>query len=116
VSFDKAVAFADIRILEYSGLDQASPLDVGRSAAGSSATADSGAVTTNVAPELVVGAGITVGCFTGAGSGFTARIITNPDCDIVEDRIVTTTGSYSATAPVNNTWVMQVATFKAAGQ
>jgi hypothetical protein len=65
---------------------------------------------------LVVGAGITAGCFTGAGSGFTARIITSPDCDIVEDRTVTTTGSYNATAPASNTWVMQVATFKAAGQ
>jgi glucose/arabinose dehydrogenase len=116
VTFDKAVNFADVRILEYGGLDQAGPFDVGRSAAGSSATADSGAVTTSFGRELVVGAGITVGCFSGAGSGFTARIITNPDCDIVEDRTVTTTGSYNATAPANATWVMQVATFKAAGQ
>jgi glucose/arabinose dehydrogenase len=116
VRFDKAVNFADVRILEYSGLDQTSPFDAGRSAAGSSATADSGAATTSFARELVVGAGMTAGCFTGAGSGFTARIITNPDCDIVEDRIVATTGSYSATAPANSTWVMQVATFKAAGQ
>jgi glucose/arabinose dehydrogenase len=116
VNFDKAVNFADIRILEYSGLDRTSPFDVGRSAAGSAAPAASGAVTTNFARELVVGAGMTAGCFTGAGSGFTTRIITNPDCDIVEDRTVTATGSYSATAPSNDTWVMQVATFKAAGQ
>jgi hypothetical protein len=116
VRFDKAVTYADVRILEYSGLDQTSPFDVGRSAAGSSATANSGAVTTSSARELVVGAGITAGCFTGAGSGFTARLITNPDCDIVEDRIVAATGSYGATAPASATWVMQVATFKAAGQ
>jgi hypothetical protein len=116
VRFDKAVTYADVRILEYGGLDQSSPFDVGRSAAGSAATADSGAVTTSFARELVVGAGTTAGCFTGAGSGFTTRIITSPDCDIVEDRIVTTTGSYSATAPANYTWVMQVATFKGMGQ
>ena len=116
VGFDKAVNYADVRILEYSGLDQTSPFDVGRSAAGSAVTADSGAVTTNFARELVVGAGITAGCFTGAGSSFTARIITNPDCDIVEDRIVAMTGSYSATAPQNVTWVMQVATFRGVGQ
>jgi glucose/arabinose dehydrogenase len=116
VGFDKAVNYADVRILEYSGLDQTSPFDVGRSAAGSAVTADSGAVTTNFARELVVGAGITAGCFTGAGSSFTARIITSPDCDIVEDRIVAMTGSYSATAPQNVTWVMQVATFRGVGQ
>ena len=52
-----------------------------------------------------------------ATSRFTTRIITVPDCDIVEDRIVTTTGSYAATATQNsNAWVMQMATFKAAGQ
>jgi len=116
VSFDKAVNYADVRIAEYSGLDQTSPFDMGRSAAGSSATADSGAATTSFARELVVGAGMTSGCFTGAGSGFTTRIITNPDCDIVEDRTVTTAGSYSATAPQNASWVMQMATFKGAGQ
>jgi hypothetical protein len=116
VRFDKAVTYADVRILEYGGLDQTSPFDVGRSAAGSSATADSGTATTSVAGELVVGAGTTTGCFGGAGSGFTARVITSPDCDIAEDRTVTATGSYSATAPQNGTWVMQIATFKAAGQ
>ena len=116
VRFDKTVAYVDVRILEYSGLDQTSPFDVGRSAAGSTATADSGAATTTFANELVLGGGITTGCFTGAGSGFTTRIITSPDCDIAEDRIVSTAGSYSATAPQNVSWIMQVATFKGAGQ
>ena len=117
VRFDKPVVYADVRILEYSGLDQTNPLDVSRSAAGSTAQANSGAATTNFATELIVGGGITLGCFGGAGSGFTARIITVPDCDIAEDRTVTTTGSYAATATQNsNAWVMQMATFKAAGQ
>ena len=48
--------------------------------------------------ELIVGAGTTTGGFTGAGSGYTSRIITTPDADILEDRVVTSTGSYSATA------------------
>jgi glucose/arabinose dehydrogenase len=116
VRFDKAVAYADVRILEYRGLDQTSPFDVGRSGGGTAAAATSGAVTTNFARELVVGAGITTACFTGAGSGFTARIITDPDCDISEDRTVTATGSYGATAPQTGTWIMQVAAFKGAGQ
>jgi hypothetical protein len=53
--------------------------------------------------------------YTGAGSGFVSRIITTPDADIAEDRIVTTTGSYSAAALVTTSeWVMQMATFRAA--
>src|SRR5262249_1697425 len=116
VKFDKSVAFVDVRILEYSGLDQTNPFDVSHSAGGSTAQANSGAATTNVARELIVGGGTTSGCFSGAGSGFTARIITEPDCDVAEDRTVTTAGSYSAIAPQAGNWVMQMATFKGAGQ
>src|SRR4029453_7178440 len=92
VQFDKAVAYADVRILEYRGLDQTSPSDVGRSAAGTAATANSGPATTTFANELVLGGGITTGCFTAAGTSFITRIITSPDCDIAQDRIVATTG------------------------
>jgi hypothetical protein len=118
VRFDKAVAFADVRVLEYGGLDPASPLDVTRSAAGSAATASSGAATTGFASELLLGAGTTDASFTGPGSGYTSRIITNPDADIAEDRTVTAAGSYSATAPISaggGNWVMQLVAFKAAG-
>jgi len=53
---------------------------------------------------------------TAAGSGFTSRAITVPDGDILEDRIVTTSGSYSASAPVSPSapWIMQMVTFKGA--
>ena len=49
-----------------------------------------------------------------AGSGFTSRIITSPDGDIAEDKVVTTAGSNSATATLSSTgpWVMQMITFK----
>ena len=69
------------------------------------------------AGALIFGAGITGGGFSAAGTNFTTRIITNPDGDIAEDRIVTAAGPYSATAPLSGsaTWVMQVAAFKAAG-
>ena len=49
-------------------------------------------------PELIFGAGTTTGGFSAAGTNFVNRIITSPDGDIAEDRLVTTTGSYSATA------------------
>ena len=71
-------------------------------------------VTTTAANELVFGAGITTGGFSTAGTNFTSRIITVPDAGIAQDQTVTSTGAYSATAPVSGAWVMQVATFKAA--
>jgi len=118
VIFNTATPFIDIHATEYSGLDPVNPLDVGRSASGGSATADSGSVTTTAARELVFGAGITVGGFSAAGTNFTSRIITTPNLDIAEDRFVTVTGSYNATAPLtgSSAWLMQVATFRAANQ
>ena len=60
VAFNQAAAFVDVRILEYSGLDTTSPLDVTAGAAGSGASANSGAATTTSANELIFGAGYTV--------------------------------------------------------
>ena len=77
VTFNAAAPFVDIRATEYSGLDPANPLDVGHSASGTSATPNSGSVTTTVAQELVFGAGMTTGKFTAAGTNFTSRIITH---------------------------------------
>ncbi len=116
VTFSKAAAAVDVRILEYSGLDTVSPLDVTAAAAGSGTTANSGAATTRSANELIVGAGMTAGAFSNAGTGFTLRTITSPDADIAEDRTVSATGSYNATAPTSSStaWVMQMATFRAA--
>ena len=49
--------------------------------------------------------------FTGPGAGFTKRVITSPDGDIVEDAVVAA-GSHVATAPLNNgTWLIQLAAF-----
>jgi len=44
-------------------------------------------------------------------------MITSPDGDIAEDQVVTSTGSYRATAPLSGAgpWVMQLVTFRAAG-
>jgi IPT/TIG domain len=115
VTFNQAAAFVDVRVLEYSGLDTANPLDQATGAAGTGTLANSGAVSTTSASELIFGAGMTSSHYTGAGSGFITRIITNPDADIAEDQVVSSTGSYSATAPASSSkWVMQVATFRAA--
>jgi hypothetical protein len=55
---------------------------------------------------------MTTATFKSAGTGFVSRIITSPDADIAEDQVVTSTGSYNATAPSTSwSWVMQIATF-----
>ena len=94
-------AIPDIRILEYSGVDRVSPVDAVAGTTGSSATSSSGAVATTNATDLLVGANTVQTITTGPGSGFTQRLLTNPDGDIAEDQIVTAAGSYSASAPLN---------------
>ncbi len=116
VTFNKAAAYPDVRILEYSGLDASTPLDKAVGAAGSGTTANSGTVSTTTASELIFGAGTSGSSFTGAGSGFTSRMI-NRYGNIAEDKTVASTGSYNATATeASGVWVMQVATFRGSGQ
>ena len=78
VRFSAAAAFPDVRILEYSGLNPTSPLDVTAAAVGNSATSSSGTATTTSASELLVGANMVSTSTTGPGAGFTSRMITTP--------------------------------------
>jgi chitodextrinase len=114
VAFNASVAYPDIRTLEYSGVDTTSPLDVTAAATGNGTSASSGAATTTYANDLIFGADLTVTYTSGAGAGFTSRVITDPDSDIAEDKIVTATGSYAATAPIGlaGAWIMQMAAFR----
>src|SRR5262249_56462212 len=81
---------------------------------GPTARANRGNATTTAANELIVGANTVFTGNNGAASGFTLRTITNPDGDLVEDKTVTSIGSYNATAPLSGAgpWVMQMVTFK----
>src|ERR1700676_2039995 len=117
LTFNASVSTPDIRILEYSGLDPLNPLDVTAAATGNSASTTSGAVLTKNASDLLVGANVVWTRTTGPGSGFTQRVITSPDGDIAQDRVVTATGSYSSTAPLADAgpWVMQMIALRAAG-
>jgi hypothetical protein len=111
VTFDQAAAAPDIRILEYRGV---TTLDAKIEASGNSDTPSSGSATTTGANELVFGANMVATLTAAAGSGFTSRIITTPDGDIAEDQVVTTAGSYTASATLTSAgpWVMQMVTFK----
>jgi hypothetical protein len=115
VSFTSAPAYPDIRILEYSGIDPANPIDGVVGSAGSDAkNSSSGIVLTKNATDLLLGANTVSSSTDGSGPGFTQRMLTRPDGDIVEDRIVTSTGFYGATAPLGGGWVMQMVAFRAA--
>ena len=108
VTFSQAAVFVDVRILEYSGLDTANPLDKTAGAAGSGTTASSGAVTTTAANELIFGAGMTLRNLPAPegihfadhhqpGRGHRGRPHGHGD------------GKHSATAPNSSSnWVMQV--------
>jgi hypothetical protein len=113
VKFNQAAAYPDVRILEYSGVDPSSPLDVTAAATGKGTSASSGSATTTSANELIFGAGNSFDRFTAPGSGWVQRIL-NVYGNIAEDKIVRSRGSYAATA-TNSTgsWVMQMVALKA---
>src|SRR5206468_7897603 len=118
VTFNQPAQSPDIRIAEYRGVDGSTPVEVTAAAQGSSTSSDSGAVTTLTPNDLLVAGNMTlVGVTTGPGASFTNRVITSPDGDILEDRVVTSTGSYNATAPLgaSGPWIMQMVAFRAAG-
>jgi hypothetical protein len=120
VTFSQAANYADIRVLEFSGLSPSSQLDVTADASGASGNdtvVSSGLATTTARHELIFGAGTTSWGFDQAGSLFTSDVITT-DGDIAEYEAVSATGTYGATAILaawgSANWVMQMASFKSA--
>jgi hypothetical protein len=115
VAFNAAAYYPDVRILEYSGIDTVTPVDVSAAATGNSTTSSSGTVTTKNANDLLLAANVVWTSTTGPGSGWTQRLLTS-DGDIAEDRTVTATGSVSASVPLSGAgpWVMQLVAFRAA--
>jgi hypothetical protein len=83
VTFSGAASAADVRIAEYQGIDPVNPLDGAIGAAGTASTSDSGALTTSTANDLLIGANTVTWVTTSAGTGYTSRVITSPDADIL---------------------------------
>jgi len=116
VAFKTGASWPDVRIAEYSGIDPINPVDAVAAALGTGTPSNSGSVTTGNPNDLLVGANLVQQATTGPGTGYTNRVITTPDADILEDAIVTTAGSHSATATVSGgAWIMQMVAFRAAG-
>src|SRR5215472_1215142 len=105
-------SFGILYLHEYSGLAKQSPVDVSASAVGTSASMSSGAVTTTHPKDLLFAAGASDLTVTH-GTGFTTRL--KGFGNLTEDRAVTTTRSYTATASQSGTtWVMQLVAFRIA--
>jgi hypothetical protein len=118
VTCSRPATYADIRILEYNGISRTNPVDAFASAVGNSTTSSSGVLATTSATDLLIGANVVLTGTSGAGTGFTQRLLTS-DGDIVEDNVVTSAGSYSASTtlyPPSNGWDMQMVAFRAASQ
>jgi hypothetical protein len=117
VTFGTAASFPDIRIMEYSGIDPNVPLDTAVQMSGTGTTSGSGPLTTTNPVDLLVAANTVSGVSLGADNGFTMRLLTTPDSDLVEDRVVTSVGSYSANPPLSGSggWVAQMVAFRATG-
>ncbi|HEY2978588.1 MAG TPA: IPT/TIG domain-containing protein, partial [Burkholderiaceae bacterium] len=118
VRFNTSAAYADIRILEYYGLDAANPFDGAAASAGNSAVSSSGPLTFNFSSELLFAANTVSTLTSQAGSPFVARIITSPDGDMAQDAIIVNApGTYNATASLisSGAWVMQQVAFRGAG-
>ena len=114
VTFTQPAVFVDLRITEYARVRAANPFDGGVSANGSGTNAATGPVGVPAASELLFAAGMTGALFSGPGPGYTSRVITTPDGDIVEDAIASSAGNASASAPLDGgTWILQLAAFRA---
>ena len=114
------VVSPEVRIAEYRGLSTASgfgamDVNVTKNSSGST-TCDSGLATTTNQNDLLVGANLAGKSTSASGSNYTSRVITTPSGDLLEDRIVTATGSYNAgaTMSASGNCLMQMVGFKEA--
>ncbi len=114
VTYATMVKDPDIRVVEYSGIATAAPLDGTASAQASTLVTNSGPLATSYPYDLVVGANTVHGTTVSADAPYTSRIITSFG-DIVEDAVAPSPGSYEATATTSfaDYWVMQAAAFRA---
>jgi len=112
-TFDRAAVFVDLRVLEYAFVRASGAFEGSVGATGSGSLASTGSLAVSGASRLLFAAGMTSGVFTGPGAGFTVRVITSPDGDIVEDAITPAAASYAASAPLSGgTWLLQLAAFR----
>jgi hypothetical protein len=100
---------SDLFVLEYSGILGANAVDVTEQASGTGTAMSSTAGSTTNAHDLIIGYAEAPGAT--AGAGFTARKILAGN--MVEDKVVFSTGSYDANAPTTSgNWEMIMVALK----
>jgi hypothetical protein len=111
VTFQNAVPYVDLRIVEASGV---SAVDQTVGASGNADVASTADLKTTASHELIVASGTTMGLFSGAGSGYVVQEITTPNGDIVESRLATAKGSYAVSANLTGAadWVLQAVSLR----
>lgn len=116
VMFNGTADYPDLRIVEYSGINPTSPLDGVIGSSGTSDMSSSGSLTTTNANDLLVAANYVAQTTSAADPAYTLQLMTSPDGDLVEDRLVSAAGpqTASATLSASGWWVMQLAAFRAA--
>ncbi len=115
VTFNGTVTYPDVRILELSGLDAASPIDAVVSGSGTGTALSAGPLTTTSINDLLVAGGYVQHTYYGGpGPGYTKALASS--WNLVEYAVAATTGAYSATSTQNTSgyWVMQLVALRAA--
>ena len=116
VTFSASVLYPDVRIVEYSGVDTAHPLDgVAGAAAPSGGVLDSGPLTTTVPNDWLVMGNYIGSATTAEGSGFQERLY-DQDSQILADAPAAAAGTYHAVAGEFYTefWIQQAIALRAA--
>ncbi len=117
ITFSTMPCGPEVRIAEYSGIDPGNPVDVTSGAMGTGTAQSSGVATTTNSVDVLVGANYTGWASEDtAGSGYALRMFTDY-WDILEDEVVTSAGSYSATATQDaddSPWIMQLVALRVA--
>jgi chitodextrinase len=116
VTFSASVLYPDVRIVEYSGVDTAHPLDgVAGASAPSAGVLDSGALTTTVPNDWIVMGNYIASGTTAESSGFQERLY-DQDSQVVADALAAAAGTYHAVAGQFPTgfWIQQAVALRAA--
>jgi len=113
VTFTSPAEVAELRIIEYQGIEPTNVVDVTTGAQGNDGLADSGAATTSFRNDLLFGAVWASSATTTPGGGLTARL-TTPSGTLFEDATVAATGNYSVQASITppSPWIVQMVAFR----